>query len=381
MNQILVPLSAKYTMSSNTFGKEFCLTTWGESHGAAVGCVVDGCPSGLALTREGIQEELNWRRPGQSDISTSRGEKDTVELLSGVFEGTTIGTPISMIVQNEDKDSSAYAPFKDKPRPGHADLTWREKFGIVDWRGGGRASARETVGRVAGGAVAKKLLEKVLGVEVFAYTKEIAGIVAKDMKIETLDKCKCREITKKNPIRALDLERAKLMEEEILAAKAKNDSVGGVVEAVALNVPPGLGEPVFDKLNAELAKAVMSLPGVKGVEFGLGFELARMKGSEANDEIILEKGKIKTKTNKAGGMLGGISDGMPIILRVAIRPPSSIAKEQNTVDLKKKKSAKIKVEGRHDPCIVPRAVPIVEAMVALVLADHGLRSGLIPRRL
>ncbi|MBN2518443.1 MAG: chorismate synthase [Candidatus Altiarchaeota archaeon] len=368
-------------MSSNTFGKEFCLTTWGESHGAAVGCVVDGCPSGLKISQEYVQEELNWRRPGQSDISTSRGEKDKVELLSGVFDGKTVGAPISMLVWNEDKDSSAYKPFKDKPRPGHADLTWREKFGFVDWRGGGRSSARETVGRVAGGAVAKKLLEDTLSIEVFAYTKEIAGVVARDMKIENLDKCKCREITKLNPIRALDLERAKLMEQEILNARADKDSVGGVVEVVALNVPSGFGEPVFDKLNADLAKAVMSIPAAKGVEFGLGFQFARMKGSESNDDFVLEKGKVRTKTNKAGGILGGISNGMPMVLRVAFRAPSSIAKEQQTVDLKKKKAAKITVEGRHDPCIVPRAVPIVEAMVALVLADHGLRSGLVPRKL
>jgi chorismate synthase len=368
-------------MSSNTFGKEFCVTTWGESHGPAVGCVVDGCPAGLGITREDIQEELDKRKPGQSDIVTSRKEADQVEVLSGVFENKTLGTPISLLIKNEDVDSSKYREFKDKVRPGHADLTWQAKFGLRDWRGGGRASARETVGRVAGAAIAKKLLREALGVEVLAYTKEIGGIVAKDMRIEDLDHCKCREIVSLNPIKALDLERAKEMEEEIRFVKERGDSVGGIIECVVLGVPAGLGEPVFDKLNADLAKAVCSIPAVKGVEFGLGFELARMKGSEANDEFVLKKGKIQTKTNRAGGILGGISDGMPIVLRVAIKPTSSISKEQMTVDMKKKKLAKLKIEGRHDPCVVPRAVPIVEAMVALVLADHGLRSGLIPRKL
>lgn len=368
-------------MSSNTFGKEFCLTTWGESHGAALGCVLDGCPAGLEITDKEIQDELDKRMPGQSDVMTSRGEKDRVEVLSGVFGGKTLGTPVSMLIRNTDVDSSPYKPFKDKPRPSHADFTWQEKFGLRDWRGGGRASARETVGRVAGGAIAKKLLKRALGLEVFAHAQEIAGVVAKDMEIEDLDACHCREVVYSNPLRALDLERAKEMEEEIRTAKENGDSVGGVIECVALKVPVGLGEPVFDKLSADLAKAVCSIPAVKGVEFGLGFELARMKGGEANDEFILKRGKVRTRTNRAGGISGGISSGMPLVLRVAIKPTASIGKEQETVDLKTKKKAKIRITGRHDPCIVPRAVPIVEAMVALVLADHGLRSGLVPRSL
>ena len=357
-------------MSSNSFGKDFVVTTWGESHGTAIGCVVDGCPSGLEITEKGIQKDLDRRKPGQSDIATSRGEKDKVQLLSGVFEGKTIGTPISMIVNNEDVDSSKYRDFITKPRPSHADFTWQEKFGIRDWRGGGRASARETVGRVAAGSIAKSLLFSVLGLRVIAYTKEIGGVVAKDMKIT--DACKCKDIIYSNPIRALDIERAKEMEEEIRFVKKEGDSVGGIIECIALNVPVGLGEPVFDKLTADLAKAVCSIPAVKGVEFGIGFEAARMKGSEVNDEFTVKKGRIVTETNRAGGISGGISNGMPIVLRVAIKPTASIGKEQNTVDLKTKKAAKIKIEGRHDPCIVPRAVPVVEAMVSLVLADHAL---------
>jgi chorismate synthase len=366
-------------MSSNSFGKEFSVTTWGESHGPAVGCVLDGCPAGLEISSEEIQRDLDRRKPGQSDVMTPRGEADSVEILSGVFEGKTIGTPISMVVWNKDVDSSKYKDFKDKPRPSHADFTWQEKFHIRDWRGGGRASARETVGRVAAAAVAKGLLSSVLGTDVIAYTKSIGGIEAKGMKIT--DVCHCKDLVYSNPIRALDSERAKEMEEEIRAAKSEGDSLGGVIECTAINVPVGLGEPVFDKLTADLAKAVCSIPAVKGVEFGIGFEAAGMKGSEVNDEFAMKGKKVVTKTNRAGGISGGISNGMPIVLRVAMKPTASINKEQETVDLRKKKKAKIKVEGRHDPCIVPRAVPIVEAMVALVLADHGIRSGLIPRAL
>ena len=366
-------------MVSNSLGKEFTVTTWGESHGPAVGCVLDGCPAGLKIDSEDIQLELDRRKPGQSEVTTSRGEADKVEMLSGVFEGKSIGTPISMIVWNKDTDSSKYEDFKDKPRPSHADFTWQEKFHIRDWRGGGRASARETVGRVAAGAIAKSLLSTVLGTEIIAYTKEIGGIEAKDMQIT--DSCKCKEIIYSNPIRALDLERAREMEDKIKEVKTKGDSLGGIIECTVLNAPAGLGEPVFDKLTADLAKAVCSIPAVKGVEFGIGFESARMLGSEMNDEFSMKGGKVVTKTNRAGGVSGGISNGMPIVLRVAIKPTASIGKEQESVDLKKKKKAKIKIEGRHDPCIVPRAVPVVEAMVALVLADHGIKSGLIPRTL
>jgi len=368
-------------MSSNTFGKEFCVTTFGESHGAAVGCILDGCPAGLKIDEAVIQKELDKRRPGQSDITTSRGEKDKVEILSGIFEGQTIGTPIGMLVKNKDADSSSYKKFINKPRPSHADFTWQEKFHVRDWRGGGRSSARETIGRVATGAIAKKLLLETLGTELVTYTKAIGGIEATPMKITAGNYEEYEDIIYSNSIRALDIERSKEMEEEIRFVKKEGDSVGGIVECIALNVPAGLGEPVFDKINADLAKAVCSIPAVKGVEFGLGFEMANQKGSQTNDSFTVKKGKVVTETNRAGGVVGGITNGMPLVLRVVLKPTASISKEQKTIDLKTKKETKIKIEGRHDPCIVPRAVPIVESMVALVLADHGLRSGLIPRSL
>ena len=366
-------------MSSNTFGKEFCITTWGESHGPAVGCIVDGCPAGLEITIKDIQRDLDRRKPGMSSVSTARMERDIVRILSGIFEGRTLGTPVSLLVENKDVDSSVYKLLKDKPRPGHADYTWQAKFGIRDWRGGGRASARETVGRVAGGSIAKRLLSEALGVRVAAYTIEIGGIRAVEVALG--DVCRAKDIIYSNPVRVLDAKAAKAMEDAVKAAKENGDSVGGIIECVALNVPAGLGEPVFDKLTADLAKAVMSIPAVRGVEFGAGFAMARMRGSEANDEIVTSGKKIRTKTNNSGGINGGISNGMPIILRAAVKPTSSIGREQRTVDLKTGKSARISIRGRHDPCVVPRAVPVIEAMVSLVLADHGLRSGLIPRSL
>jgi len=368
-------------MSSNTFGKEFCVITWGESHGPAVGCVVDGCPAGLEIALKDIQKDLDRRRPGASDVSTPRKEKDAVKILSGIFENKTLGTPISLLIENKNVDSSAYKPLKDKPRPGHADYTWQAKFGFRDWRGGGRASARETVGRVAAGSIAKSLLSETLETRVLTYSKEIGGIKAKDVDVDELDICKVKDGLYSNPVRALDKKAANEMEKKIKSVKSEGDSLGGIVECVVLNVPAGLGEPVFDKLSANLAKAVMSIPAVKGVEFGLGFETARMRGSEVNDEFVMSGKKVKTRTNNAGGINGGISNGMPIVLRVAIKPTSSISKKQETVDLKTGKKADLKIEGRHDPCVVPRAVPIIEAMVSLVLADHGLRSGLIPRSL
>jgi len=362
----------------NTIGRIFRLTTWGESHGKAIGCVVDGCPSNLELNREDIQEELDRRRPGQSELTTQRQEEDQVEILSGVFEGKTLGTPISMLIWNKDVDSSKYLALKDTPRPGSADFTWKSKFGHVDWRGAGRASARETACRVAGGAIAKKLLRK-FNIEVIAYTKEIAGITAR----ENIDVSMMgiKDLIESNPVRCIDSEKAREMEEIILKAKKDGDSVGGIIEAVVLNVTPGIGEPVYNKLSADLAFAIMSIPSVKGVEIGTGFEITKMKGSLANDPFVLKDGKVKTLTNNSGGILGGISNGMPIVLRVAIKPTSSIGIRQKTVDLEKMKETSIKIEGRHDPCIVPRAVPVVEAMIALVLADHGIISGVIPRKL
>jgi len=363
---------------SNTIGRLFTITTWGESHGVAVGCVVDGCPSGLALTLGDIQRELDRRRPGQSDVTTTRDESDTVEILSGVFEEKTLGTPISMLVQNQDADSSKYDAIKDTPRPGHADLTFRQKFGHVDWRGGGRASARETVGRVAGGAVAKKLLET-KKINVVAFTREIAGIRSEeeaDLSVKGI-----RELIDSNPVRALDLTKAREMEDAIKEAANEGDSVGGVIEVHALGVPAGLGEPVYRRLDASLAGALTSIPAVKGVEVGGGFALSGMRGSEANDEFTLKGESVETSSNNCGGILGGISNGMPIVLRVAVKPTSSIRKPQKTVNLESKTPSEIKVEGRHDPCITPRAVPVVEAMVNLTLADHMIISGKIPHKI
>jgi len=359
----------------NTFGTLFRTTTWGESHGSAVGCVVDGCPSNLKISIADIQKELDRRRPGQSKVTTSRGEGDKVEVLSGVFEGKTLGTPISMMVWNRNADSSKYSSIKDLIRPGHGDLTWRLKFGNVDWRGGGRSSARETIGRVAAGAVAKKLLAE-FGIKTVGFSREIAGIWVEGAL--TKDKIKAIDT---NPVRTFDCKKARLMEKTILDAKEKGDSVGGVVECVSFGVPPGLGEPVFNKLSSDLAMALMSIPAAKGVEIGGGFKLACMKGSMSNDEFVLDRGKVKTLTNNCGGILGGISNGMPIVVRVAFKPTSSINREQKTVNLKTKKNATIQVEGRHDPCVVPRALSIVEAMTNLVLADHGIMSGMIPRKL
>lgn len=362
----------------NTFGRIFRVMTYGESHGFAVGGIVDGCPSGLELTTEDVQMELDRRRPGKSSIETERKELDRVEILSGIFEGKTLGTPISMLVRNLDVDSSKYEKLRDIPRPGHADFMWREKFGRVDFRGGGRSGGRETVSRVAAGAIAKKLIGK-FGMEVIAYSMEIAGIRAEGIKIDDIPRC--RRIIDSSPVKTLNPKKGAEMENAILKAKEDKDSVGGIIDAVALGVPSGLGEPVFDKLDADLAKALMSIPSVKGVEVGMGFKLAGMKGSEANDPFVIENGRIKTRTNNCGGILGGISNGMPIVVRIAVKPTSSIGKEQSSVDVGKMRETTIKIEGRHDPCIVPRAVPIVEAMVSLVLADHSLISGAIPRKI
>jgi len=366
---------------SSSLGKMFVLTTWGESHGPSIGCVVDGCPSGLALAEADIQRELDRRRPGTSEVVSPRKEGDKVEILSGVFQGRTVGSPIAMLVWNVDADSSKYEAIQDLARPGHADYTYAVKYGHRDWRGGGRQSARETVGRVAGGAVARKLL-RLFGVEIVAYTVKIGRVKLPEGPGATAKTLPgLRKRVDSSPVRCPDPGVSKRMEAEILAAKEDGDSVGGVIEAVALGVPPGLGEPVFDKLGADLGKALLSLPTVKGVEFGEGFAITDLRGSKANDIFEKRGGKIVTRTNRMGGLLGGISSGMPIVMRAAFKPASSIRKEQETVEMKTGRKRKIAVEGRHDPCVVPRAVPIVEAMVGLVLADHGIRSGMIPRKL
>ena len=322
-------------MPGNTFGKLFKVTVWGESHGRALGVIVDGCTPGLFLNEKDIQKELDKRKPGSGNLSSKRKEEDKVEILSGIFEGKTLGTPISMIVWNKDTNTKNYKNLKNIFRPGHADYTYYLKYGLYDYRGGGRASGRETVARVMAGAVAKKILNK--------YKTLI------ESKVVTIP---------------------------FPEAKTEGDSSGGIVEIIVKNPPKGLGEPVFDKLNADIAKAIFSIGGIKGLEFGLGFKSAALKGSENNDEFTIKNGKIRTKSNNAGGILGGITNGENIIIKVAIKPPSSIEKEQSTVN-KDLKEVKIKIKGRHDSCLIPRILPVIESMIAITLVDHLLRQNAI----
>jgi len=357
----------------NSFGKLFSITSFGESHGKCIGVTIDGCPAGLPLTEEDIQREVDKRRPGTSVGATGRAEEDKVEILSGTFNGHTTGTPICLLIWNQDIDSSEYERLRFLPRPGHADYTAFIKYGgFNDFRGGGRFSGRITATFVMAGAVAKKLLDRI-GLEILAHTIEIGGVRAKPEGFDEI-----RGNVDKNSLRCADLEAAKEMARVIEKARGEGDSVGGVVEGIALNVPVGLGEPVFDTLEGDLAKALFAIPAVKGVEFGSGFSAARKRGSENNDPFTIKDNKIVTVTNNAGGILGGISNGMPIVLRVAVKPTPSIARSQATVDMKKMESASLEVKGRHDTCIVPRAVPVVESMMAVTLCDFAMRAGLIP---
>jgi len=354
---------------ANTFGHLFRITTWGESHGGGVGVVVDGCPPRLELAAEEIQRDLDRRRPGQSRLTTPRQEADRVEILSGLFEGRTLGTPIALLVRNEDARPEAYEAMKDVYRPSHADFTTEAKYGIRNWQGGGRASARETVGRVAAGAVARKLLRVAAGIEVLAWVAQVHDVDAKvDAEAVTLAEVEA------NPVRCPDAEAAARMEERIDAARRRGDSLGGVVCCVARGVPAGLGEPVFDKLEADLARALMSLPASKGFEIGSGFDGTRMTGIEHNDPFVPgADGRPHTLSNRSGGVQGGISNGEPIVLRVAFKPTATISQPQQTVD-RSGAATQLEAQGRHDPCVLPRAVPMVEAMVCLVLADHWLRQ-------
>jgi len=362
-------------LESNSIGKEFVVTCFGESHGRCVGVIVDGCPAGLPLSEQDIQKELDKRIPPKTEIVSERREKDIVEILSGTFNGFTTGAPICALVWNKDVIPGEYDLMKDTPRPGHADYPARIKYGSFnDYRGGGRFSGRITVAFVMAGAIAKKLLD-LFGVEVLAYTVEIGNV--KLRKVPTLQEI--RRNAYKTSVRCPDLESAKEMEEAILKAKNEGDSVGGVVECTALNVPVGVGEPLFDSLDADMAKILFDVPAVKGVEFGAGFKATRLRGSENNDPFAIRGGKIVTLTNNAGGVLGGLSSGMPIVVRTAIKPTPSISKEQKTVDLSKMEETTIRVKGRHDPCVVPKAVPVIESAVAIVLADHMLRAGIIPK--
>jgi len=358
----------------DSIGKTFTITSFGESHGNCVGVIIDGCPAGLPVTAEDIQGEVDKRRPGVWVATTARAEEDKIEILSGIFNGRTTGTPVCLLIWNKDIDSSEYERIRFLPRPGHADYTAFIKYGgFNDFRGGGRFSGRITASFVMAGAVAKKLLS-LIGIEVLAHTVAIGGIKA---KLKAFNEIK--ENVEKNPVRCADLRAAEEMVRVIEQAKGKGDSVGGIIEGIALNVPVGLGEPVFDTLEGDLAKALFAIPAVKGVEFGLGFQAAGRRGSEHNDPFIIRNDKIVTATNNAGGILGGISNGMPIVVRVAVKPTPSITKSQETVDMKKMQNASLEVKGRHDACIVPRAVPVVESMVAVTLCDFAMRAGLIPR--
>ncbi|MDG6941316.1 MAG: chorismate synthase [Nitrososphaerota archaeon] len=362
-------------MSGNIIGERFLLVTFGESHGKVVGAVLDGCPAGLALKEEDVQVELDLRKPGQSIVTTQRKEDDRVEIMSGVFNGRTTGAPIMMLIRNSDKDSKSYDAMVNSPRPGHADLVAKMKYGgFNDYRGGGRFSGRITASFVMGGAVAKKLLREVLGVEIIAYSLEIGGVRAEGFDLET-----ARRNRYENEARAPTTEAADKMKRKIIEARGGGNSLGGIVECIALNVPAGLGEPVFASLDSELARMALSIPAVKGVEFGSGFASTRLRGTENNDEYYYQGDVIKTKTNNAGGILGGLSTGMPVVYRIAFKPASSIASKQTTVDLAAKKEVGLIVPGRHDPTVVPRAIPVVENATALVLADHAIRAGLIPQ--
>jgi chorismate synthase len=362
-------------LAGNSIGKEFTVTTFGESHGKYVGVVVDGCPAGLALSEEDFQAELDRRIPSQPKIVSGRIEKDSAKILSGVFNGFTTGAPITLMVENKETDSSDYEAIKNLPRPGHADYPARVKYGgFNDYRGGGRFSGRVTVALIMAGTIAKKLLNR-YDIDVLAYTLAI-GQVKTDKKFSPQEIRKNRYAA---ATRCPDLACAEKMEEAIVNARREGDSLGGLIECIALNMPVGIGEPLFDSLDADLAKVLFSVPAVKGVEFGAGFKVSELRGSENNDAFLLKNGKVATSTDNAGGILGGLSSGMPIMIRVAIKPTPSIGKEQKTVNLSTMEDATLSVKGRHDPCVVPKAVPAIEAAAAITLTDHMIRAGFIPK--
>lgn len=354
---------------SSQFGQSFRISTWGESHGGGVGVVIDGCPPRIALAESDIQRDLDRRRPGQSEIVTPRDEADTCRILSGVFEGQTLGTPICVAVMNKDARPESYREMETAYRPSHADYTYQAKYGIRNWQGGGRASARETIGRVAAAAVAKKVLASMAPeLEIVAYVKSIHGFSA-NVNPSTVT----FEQVEANIVRCPDATMAETMIDFIKQVRSDGDSVGGVIECVIRGTPPGWGEPVFDKLEADLAKAMMSLPATKGFEIGSGFAGTKLRGSEHNDPFVMREGKVHTTTNLSGGVQGGISNGEPIFFRIAFKPTATIFQPQQTVTTTGEET-QLKARGRHDPCVLPRAVPMVEAMAALVLADHALRQ-------
>ena len=350
----------------NSYGTIFKISTFGESHGPAIGVIIDGCPAGLAIDEAFIQSELERRKPGQSKITTQRKEDDTFKILSGVFEGKSTGTPIAIVIENQDQRSKDYSHIENSFRPSHADYTYQEKYGIRDHRGGGRSSARETAARVAAGAVAKLLLEK-NGVKITAFVSQVGELKTPHYTLLDLTK------TEDNIVRCPDPEIAEKMIQLIDQVRLDQDTIGGIVTCVIKNTPVGLGEPVFDKLHAELGKAMLSINAVKGFEYGSGFEGVQLKGSQHNDEFFIDEGKVKTKTNHSGGVQGGISNGEDIYFNVAFKPVATIMQSQQSID-KEGNAVTVTGKGRHDPCVVPRAVPIVEAMAALVIADFMLRA-------
>jgi chorismate synthase len=358
----------------NSLGTAFTVTSFGESHGRLIGVAIDGCPAGLALDVEDIQQELDRRKPGSTPSGTPRAEEDAAEILSGVFNGRTTGAPLCLAVWNKDTDSRPYEKAKLLPRPGHADYTSYIKYGgFADYRGGGRSSGRITAGFVMAGAVARRLLG-LIGVEVFAHTVEIGGIKAGVKDIETIKKN-----SRSNSLSCADPEAAGKMSRAIESAAGQGDSLGGVIEGIATGLPAGLGEPVFNAVDAGLARALFCIPAVKGVEFGAGFRVGEMKGSENNDQFIIKNGNIMTDGNNASGVLGGITNGMPLVVRVAVKPTPSIARPQKTVDMDTMQETTLEIKGRHDACIVPRAVVVVEAMIMITLCDLALQAGILPR--
>lgn len=360
-------------MPGSSIGQRLVLTSFGESHGRCIGAVLDGCPAGLELEEKDIQKMLDQRKPGQSLVSTQRKEGDVVEILSGVFRGHTTGAPIAMIIWNKDQHSRDYENLVTKMRPGHSDYPALVKYNQYnDYRGGGRFSGRLTATHVMGGAIARKLLKQTLGVETNSYTIKI-GKISMNEKFDQKMKSKIYQ----NEVRCPNQKTAEKMRSSILAARKNGDSLGGVIESITTGVPVGLGEPIFSSLESDIAKAIYSIPSVKGVEFGSGFAGSELFGSQNNDPYITKNGKVSTKTNNSGGILGGLSNGMPITMKIAFKPASSIAKKQSTIDIKTKKAAILQVQGRHDPCVVPRAPPVVDSLVSLVLADHALIGGFI----
>jgi chorismate synthase len=361
-------------MVGNIVGDRFVAVSFGESHGKCIGMVVDGCPAGLPLTELDIQLQLDLRKPGQSVITTQRKEEDKVEIISGVFNGFTTGAPICMVIWNKDMDSRSYELIRTIPRPGHSDYPAMIKYGgFADYRGSGRFSGRLTATLVMAGAIAQKLLEYSLGIKTTAYTIEIGGIRAKNLTLEEIKKNRYT-----NEVRCPDMQSAEYMRSAIMEARKDGDSLGGVVECISTGLPIGLGEPIFGSIESDLSKALFSIPAVKAIEFGSGFDGSKRRGSENNDLYIKVGDKIVTKTNNSGGILGGLSNSMPIVVRIAFKPAASIAKTQKTIDVSNGSETKLNVPGRHDPCVVPRAPPIVESVVSMVLADHALRAGFIP---